>query len=350
MVEGQRRASGRLGWIDEARALGACVIVLLHVLVSTSLAMELDLQRQVVYTVVEIIVCRWAVPAFFAVSGALMLDPQHEMGWNRVLVHVRRMLVTILIFGTVFATMEEVWVRLREGMAIGPSIVLFVLRDLLTMQTWDHLWFVYAMAGVYLFVPAMRWIRQRFGERGHLVMTGASFTLFLVIPTLMGGAPSAGPISSFFWNVAAGIACYCVGGCLASWRLSPAWVAVGVGSVIIMVVMSISGIGSGQGDRSFLFMQGSCFSCLYAVLVLMLLRHFVGEAPLDPESIMTGLAKDSFGVYLIHPLFIHLGLMVIRPEGMVPVLYEVIFACVVAIASVGATRALRHVPVVNTIL
>ena len=340
----------RIGWIDAARALGAASIVLLHVLVSTNLALPLSTGRQVAYAIVGIVGCRWAVPAFFMLTGYLLLDPGRTVGWKNVRAHVVRMLVALATFGTAFALIEEVWVRLQQHMELGPVVAFLAVRDVLTMQTWDHLWFVYALAGVYLLVPALRWVRERFGPQAFRVLTLVLFVGVLVVPTLCGGAPVAGPLSSFVLNVAVGCACCCVGGCLGAWRLRPGWVAAGIGSAVIMVVVSISGIGAGVGDRGFVFLQGSCFACAYAVFVLLALRWFVGEGPLDADGIAQALARDSFGIYLIHPLFVHLAMLVVTPERLVPVVYEATLFAAVLLASVLATRVLRRIPFLQDVL
>ena len=62
------------------------------------------------------------------------------------------------------------------------------------------------------------------------------------------------------------------------------------------------------------------------------------------------LARDSFGVYVIHPLFIHVGLVVIPQSLMVPVVYELSFALVAVVLSALLTRALRRLPVFRTVL
>ena len=350
MSEARSHGAGRIGWIDMARALGACAIVLLHVFVSTNLAISLSTSRQVAYTVVGIVCCRWVVPAFFMLSGALMLDPERDMSWGRVWKHVRRMLLVIATFGTAFAAIEEVWVRLRDGMEIGVGIVAVIVRDVLTMQTWDHMWFVYSLTIVYLLVPAIRAVYTKFGDRGHTVLTLVLFVVALVIPTLTGGPAIFGPISALFWNVAAGCACFCVGGCLRRLELSPALLALGVGSAVIMVVVSISGIGTGAGDRGFIFLQNSCFACVYAVCILLLLRWGVGVYPLDEDGLLWKLAHESFGIYLIHPAFIHVGLLIVGQALMIPVLYELGFSAAVLALSLATSRLLRLIPLFDAIL
>lgn len=350
MASSADKSAGRIGWVDAVRALGACAIVLLHVLVSTNINVDVGTSRQVAYAIVGIVFTRWAVPAFFMLTGFLMLDPSRETSFSSALRHVRRMLLIIAIFGTGFALMEEVWRHISSGVPLGPDVVLMAVGDVLTMRSWDHLWFVYALVGVYLAVPVLQWVRDQRGRDGFLWFTLALFVAVLVVPTLFFGGVTRGPVSSFLWNIAIGITYCSVGGCLRRWELSSAWVAVGIGSALIMVLVSIAGIGTGGGDQGYIFLQGSCFACIYAVVVLLAIRRFVGDAPLLEGSPANDLARDSFGVYLIHPLFIHLFFIAVSEPPMVPVLYEAgLFAAILTL-SVVATRVMRRIPVLDHLL
>jgi peptidoglycan/LPS O-acetylase OafA/YrhL len=100
----------------------------------------------------------------------------------------------------------------------------------------------------------------------------------------------------------------------------------------------------------FLSLHTSVLPCGYAVGVLMLFRHIFGDEPVRPGSLVEKLAQDSFGIYIIHPVFIHVGLMLIPPAVMVPVVYEGTFALVAVGLSALATRALRHLPVFRGVL
>ena len=350
MAAPHSQGGGRIGWIDATRALGAIAIVVLHVLVSTTIAFDIGSLREVLYATVGIIGCRWAVPAFFMLTGYLMLDSSRVVNIQYALRHVRRMLLVILIFGLTFALMEEVWVRISLGEALDPFVVVLAIGDVLTMQTWDHMWFVYALLGVYMFMPLVCLIRERFGQKVFARMTMGLFALVLVVPTLLGTTVAEGPISSFFWNIAIGVTCACVGGCLDKWELSPAWIAIGAGSALVMVMVSVTGIGSGAGDQGYVFLQGSCFASLYAIMILLLIRRIVGNESLSTDGVLSGLASDSFGIYLVHPIFIHLGIIAVQSATLVPVLYEVVFSALTLVASIALTRLLRYVPVVRDLL
>ena len=110
--------SGRVGWIEHTRAIGACAVALLHVLVSTQSSVEMSSIYVLAYDLVNVTFCRWAVPAFFMITGMLLLDPGRPLGWDRAWRYARRMLVVLATFGLAFACMQEVWSRRAAGMPI----------------------------------------------------------------------------------------------------------------------------------------------------------------------------------------------------------------------------------------
>lgn len=334
-------SSGRIGWIDWARALGACAIVLLHVLVSTALAIDVGRAREVAYAVAGIVACRWAVPSFFMLSGFLLLDPARTANWKSALRHAKRMAVVLATFGLAFALMEEVWSCRAAGEPITPWVLPRAVVDVLTLHTWDHLWYVYAQLGVYLLMPAIRAVKNRLGERGFALATAGLVVGVLAVPTfLQVTAP----------NLLIGITCFCVGGCLRHQRLDWRAMAVGLGSLAVMLAVSLWGVLRGLGDQGFIFLQGSCFASGYAVLVLLFLRRRCGDGAMPLASPVARLSHESFGIYLIHPFFIHLALLALDPAALAPGVYELgLFAAVLA-ASYACSCVLRHVPVIRDVL
>ncbi|MDO4537653.1 MAG: acyltransferase [Coriobacteriales bacterium] len=333
-------AGGRIGWIDGVRALGASSIVLLHVLISTALVRDMDVAHQLAYSAVGIVLCRWAVPGFFMISGLLLLDPAHKLGWPKALRHAGRMAGVLATFGLAFALMEETKCQLDAGLSITPELLLWAIRDVLCMATWDHLWYVYALMGVYLLAPLLRALRDRVGEWGFAALTLVLFVGTMVVPTLLQLSVP---------NIAVGLSCFCAGGCLRKLRLCPLVLIAGLCSLATMLAVSWRGILAGEGDQGYIFLQGSCFACAYAVLVLALFKRAFGDKPLSSAALDL-LAQDSFGIYIIHPLFVHIALMVLNPDAWPPVLFELGLFALALVASLASTRLLRHVPLVKSLI
>lgn len=353
------KGKGRVAWIEWARALGACGVVLLHVFVSTSLASEFLSARAAAYSALGIVLGRWAVPAFFIITGYLLMNPSREVGWRQVKRYVLRMVAVLATYGLAFALMEEVWASVRAGAGLSPTAVWRAVVDVITASTWDHLWYVYALLGVYVLVPALRMLQARLGRKGFCAATIALVAAVLVVPTcshlyalfVMGEVfvPVQG-VAALPSNVAVGVACFCVGACLERVRLTWPTVACGVVSLAAMLGTSLWGVFAGLGDCGFVFLQGSCFACAYAVLVLALLRRWAGDKLIEKDSLVGRLARDSFGVYVLHPLFVHVVLLSVGPTVLPSPLFEAVLFVVALGGSVVLTRIMRHVPYLGSLL
>ena len=351
----------RIGWIDWARALGALGVVLLHVFTSTSLCIMDDISytRLAAYNAVGILAGRWAVPAFFMITGYLLLDPAKEVSPKKACKYAMRMVGVLLTFGVFFSLLEEVALCRENGAPLGMAVVSRAIVDVLTASSWDHLWYVYALVVVYLLVPPIRRISNRLGSRRFAFLTAALFTCVLVVPTFLrlwlflGGndvyATEDGPIA-FVQNVTIGITCFCVGGCMRQMRGSLFAIVTGLLSLLVMMASSIACTIAKEGDLGFIFLQGSCFACAYALGVLSVLQRVLGNTTVRNESMVDCLAKDSFGIYLFHPLFVHLVLMIVDPLSFPPILFEALLYVAVVAASIVLTRLLRHAPLLGGLL
>lgn len=350
---------GRMGWIEWARALGACGVVLLHVFVSTVLAVEVGTARLVSYATLGIVFGRWAVPSFFMITGYLLLDGSKHVGWREVRRYVMRMAAVLATFGLAFALLEELWMGLSDPSGLSLVVLWRAVVDVATARTWDHLWYVYALLGVYVFVPSLRAMQARVGKRGFAIFTVVLCAVVLVVPTfarlwvtLKGGEVYLYTQGFAAWgtNVAIGVANLCVGSCLRDARLNWKVAVCGTLSLCVMLLVSLWGILGGHGDCGFVFLQGSCFSCAYAVFVLMLLRRFEGDAPVRSGSLVERLANDSFGIYVLHPLFVHAVLLGLGAFVVPSPVFEALLFCVSLGGSVLLTHVVRFVPRLGKLL
>ena len=360
--DGRQSSRNRLVWADWARALGACAVVAIHVLVSTRISLVsggvFPPAREVAYGLIEATLLRWAVPAFMMLTGYLMFDESRPAKMRDMLRRAGRLGIVLVLFGTAFAAMEEAWGDLSTGGVDWLSLVPRSLVDVLTLRSWDHLWYLYATMGTYVTMPFLRRVRVTLGTSRFRILSVAMFSAVLVLPTVAslsvslstGVASDAWQWAESGWgqllrDVAVGVSLACVGGCLRD-----AWPARGLAvagalsvaaSAVAWVAAWEVGLGGVGAD---LLMHWSPLPAVAALGVLSALRMACGEDGRTAPRRVSALARDSLGVYVIHPLFVHLALLAVSPEPFPPVVFEVTFFVAVLLCSVAATRLFRRIP------
>ena len=108
---------------------------------------------------------RFAVPIFFMLSGAFLLERKivsirefYARRWRKIGMYTA--LFTLAYFLYAFAK-QSVNVLFRGGdiwLLVNP------VEDLLRGQAFYHLWFMYVLMGLYLLTPVMVWIKTQLSE------------------------------------------------------------------------------------------------------------------------------------------------------------------------------------------
>ena len=111
--------------------------------------------------------CMWAVPLFVMVTGALLLDHEKHLSWEKLWKkYIFRVGGAILLFGTLFLVFDLVMngpaetlgnsafftAHPRDGSGIGYALLCGMI-DLLTGHSWAHMWYLYMLFGLYLLMP-----------------------------------------------------------------------------------------------------------------------------------------------------------------------------------------------------
>lgn len=102
-----------------------------------------------VYTLIQ-----WAVPVFLMISGNLLLH-SNKLAFTKVKKMSLRMGAVLLLFGSAFALLEQVFERKTLEIGMLPNSVLMTLQQ----KSWSHLWYLYILIGIYLIlIPLKRFI------------------------------------------------------------------------------------------------------------------------------------------------------------------------------------------------
>ncbi len=95
----------------------------------------------------------WAVPIFLMITGILLLDKEKKITYHDCIKkYSKRILLALIVFGIPFSMLEIIMTTKR----ISFTILWDAIINVITGKSWSHLWYLYALIGVYLVLPLLK--------------------------------------------------------------------------------------------------------------------------------------------------------------------------------------------------
>ena len=349
-----RTIDGRLAYADLLRVLSILAVVFLH-LSGSQLAGQVPGSAAFQAFNVYDSLARWAVPVFVMLSGMFLLDPKRPMPLSKLFFHnILRIAAALLVWGTVYGFVD--------GKVFSPWGLWTAFLGVLRGDLHYHLWFLPMILGLYLITPVLRAFVKGASRSDFHWFFLLVFVFAMALPTAAKLWPNAAALpmtwlSKLDLHLILGYAGYYVAGyylkeyTLGGVAETLSYVLGILGAVV--TVFGTSALSAAQGGlRDDLYDYMAPNVCFMAVAVFVLFRYVLGVS--DERSRrqrLGGLAQITFGVYLVHDLFIQLfenfGLTTLSfaPALSVPVLALAVFVCACAVAWV-----LSKIPVVGRYL
>ncbi|MCR5794384.1 MAG: acyltransferase [Solobacterium sp.] len=241
------------------------------------------------------IMMKWALPVFIMITGALMLDPERKITVRDCLrKYALRMFLVILLFGIPMAWMA----RYFHTHAITAELLLGGIGDVLTGNSWDHLWYLYELTAVYLLMPFIRKASDAMDDKEHMYILAALFALDFVLPFLYRFLNIQDwlqiPMGYWIFYLLAGHMLYQKRTEIR--KVIPA--CAGIVSLVLMIVFCRTDIF--RADAMLVYDNPLTAVLSMSVFALVCGRQY------SAQKLLWKLDRLCFAVYLIHPFFIHL--------------------------------------------
>lgn len=344
----QKASFQRIGYFDTLRAIAIAAVVVLHVAALDWNAVAPATSSWQFLNVYDGAV-RFCVPVFFMISGALFLNPEREISIRRLLGHnLFRIAVAFAFWSVLYAA-----ARVYGGNGSG-RITDFLANAVLGHY---HLWFLIALAGLYLATPLLRAVVKNRLLAWYFVGLGIIFASILPLLT---SVPWAGPILASFLDtmqlqLPLGYTIYFVLGYLLHTtplsNVQTIWLAIMAiaGAGVTIVGTSALSLHASDGPVGLLYGYLSPNVLLTAVGIFGLVKRVQREESLEGPShtpIVAVLSKYSFGIYLLHPAIQaglqRLGLTAVEPFH--PAVGVPLVSLIILGASALAVAAISRVP------
>lgn len=276
----------------------------------------------------------WHVPVFYMITGYLWLSDNKECSYSKVLNNVRRFVLVLFTVGYGYAMMELVFTT----RSLSPQLFLQGLSNVLQGKLWDHMWYVYAIIGIYLLLPVLKPFFAHNTVKTVSLFTGLLFLFTLLLPAMTDWTGFPFPVTI---PVASSVFYVCAGGLLAKIGI-PQIKKVSVPAAIVFLCSGTAAYLAlfGNPDSSWM----PLFNCICAVSIFAAVLGCFSA--LDSIPIIHSFADCSFGVYLFHQFFINLmfKLLHIYPMQHMPWISIPLTSIVIIGLSYVTTYLLRKIP------
>ncbi|MEG2421433.1 MAG: acyltransferase family protein [Oscillospiraceae bacterium] len=310
-----KQLDGRLAYADLLRVLASLAVIFIHVCGGAFAAFPAGSAGWDVLNVYDSLM-HWCVPVFIMLSGMFMLDPKKEMTLPSLLLkHLLRILVALFFWGVLYGVSDY----MLAGNAFSLEGLVSAVKNVLWGNTHYHLWFLYTIAGLYLITPLLRAFVKGASRSTFHYFFLLIFVLCSVLSLVLRLRPSqtlAFWLRSLYLPELAQVG-LCYMGCYVAGYYLKTFTLNRVAEFIIYLLGILGAVSTVVGTHYFAVNLGNPNLPLYeynapgvlmmAVAVFVLFRYVIGVSEERGRRKGVGtVAQVSFGIYLVHDLFLTL--------------------------------------------
>lgn len=240
-------------------------------------------------------ISRYAVPIFFMISGSLLLGREFEI--KDFLKNRLGKIIPPFLFWSLFYSLSNRYFFDNETFNASK-----VVKDIFYGSEY-HLWFVYALIGVYLIFPIFqKWINSSKKNDIQYFLIIWIITLFLTIPDVAIYFPKIN--FSYFSGF---LGYFILGFYLKKYVNGPKWISY----LLILIGVAITIFGtyyfSNKSNKFYdYFYEYLSLNALMVSIGIFLLFNKIENINDKMKPIASKLNECSFGIYLIHPLVLNI--------------------------------------------
>ena len=327
--------------MDFLRIVCAFAIVIIHVTSASLTYAKAPTNVATIAMHLSTILMAWAVPCFFMLTGFVWLGNEKECTYKTIGKHVLKFFVVLFTIGLFYAMLEIVY----DTRTINIYTIFKSFINVLRGKLWDHMWYVYAVIGVYIVLPLLKpfFIRSKFKDDAIVLLLSFFYTIF--VPILSDALDYSIPIKFvatgwIFYVMLGGVVgkyskifierkCFVTTVCLISMLLSNT-------AIILKCINEPS------------FHVVSYTSLSVALMAAAVFVIFTVQTVKNKRMLLS-VSSCCWGIYLIHPAFINLMIKVLNFNPIDYAWYiSIPLTCVVIFAlSAVIVWALRKIGIVR---
>lgn len=329
------------------RAFASIAVITIHTMYSALLQFgeTATTVENILYRIVMNLMW-WAVPCFLMMTGSLLLDPNRIISIKKLYrKYISRMVLVLFTFGLIFSWLEIFFDSRTISIMQVPQVVL----NILTGNTWAHMWYIYCLIGLYVLLPMYKIIAKYASD----VQVKYILFILFIFESVFRLTKIVGVDFGFYCHIN---------------TIYPFWLLMGVAwnrgmirkdikfnavllfvSSIFLIAMTVAWIEL-EIPLSVLFGYDSVLVIVQALSIFSLFNRINTDVKFN--KILLEIGDKSFGIYLVHMFFINMAykLFKLNPfttkfaiAGIILVFTNLVFSYIV-------TNIMKHLPVIKEII
>lgn len=288
----------------------------------------------------------WAVPCFLMISGELLLIKDKPISFKIATnKYVKRVFLALITFGIPFSMMEIIVHERNLNLLTFIKAILNVING----KSWSHLWYLYALIGIYLLLPVIKIIIDNIEKCEFEKFIIVLFILNFVLPFI---DLFAGTSINFKLPITGYTLVYLLMGKYISDYVNLRNIKVIKLFISCLFLLIIQFLLCMYGENEFLDFVGynSPITAALSVNIYIIFKSLFYNKAYKINECIWKIDRLCFGVYLIHPFFINLTY---KMFNIYPTVYEFywifvfVFWLFFVICSFIGTKLLSLIPFIN---
>ncbi|WP_010250818.1 acyltransferase [Acetivibrio cellulolyticus] len=310
--EAVAKKSSRILYIDVLRVLSIFAVIIGHAsssIVANISSGKLESNQWWIANIFDSCI-RWCIPVFFMISGVLLLNPARDESYG---VFIKKRFVRLgipFVIWSIFYSFAKHFLLEPDGSSLG-SMPGICLKDVLSNTTYYHMWFMYTILAIYLFIPVMRAAIKKFSIGETKIYIFLWILIAVIYPTIesfyrliYSGDLSISLLASSYLTGYLGyfVLGYYIGSVEMKKSLRMIFYMVGIASLVaIPMLVYISNLGNETLNEAF-------YSYFSLPVFLLSLAFFILFKQINWDKLLSNklkntvslLSEASFGIYLVH--------------------------------------------------
>ena len=169
------KSMDRIMSLDIIRIIAICAVVMIH---ASALCVTQNSPSSLSFIIGNLFdsISRLGVPLFFMISGALMLNESKKISFEKIIKrYVLNILLLLFFWSFLYAVLARLLIPLLQGEEISISDF---FKSVISGHY--HLWFLFAIIGLYLVTPILRTFVKRENKKyvEWFIFLGVVFNFF----------------------------------------------------------------------------------------------------------------------------------------------------------------------------